>query len=407
MPTTPSADPSQKALLEDLKTLAQSDATTTGNQIAMLNEQIAKYQHGKDLFITRYNYWDQYVQAYMLERSFIDGKFQATPLVQADYDSFMNQTGRLFEATAALPLRLSPKRIAEFDAGDLTYVATNDEAVALTKEAASRADLVTGISSAFPNSWVTTSTLTPASTTLTIQRSSDASFPTNVRIILNGGGLSAICLVTAATFLSGPGGLGHESDPYVYRLTVTPQDVTFTNVPSGASVLASELFNNTERTNKTASIPSLQPVLNNLIAIYNARITAWKNLLQNQRNAIVTQTKEDLPDNTYISNQLQALNQLIAYLVTTDVSNSALTAMQNLNATRTSAAPARVAATLVRLQSGSSGGFDQRWNYSDRLYNLSDGSFATIKILTAQRDQLASQQSNSNARAAKFASENF
>lgn len=417
MPTTPAADPTQKALLTNLTTLAQTDAVTTGNQISMLNTQITNYQQGVTLFQTRYDYWDRFITDYANERRYLDGNYQATPLVVSDFTGFASQTGRLWNASAAEPGRFSPQRIAEFDGGDLTYDLNSDELIALAREATARDYLENGFSTPGLASGLTTEvTLSPGATTLVVSSTSAATIPVGNPILVIGSATAAIVWIDAAV-LSQTGGSVTDPEteittvtPYLYTLTVELRGQTFSSIPSGGTLVGTCAgFINSERTTKTSNNPVFQSVLNGLVSLYSGYVTAWKILLNSQHTSITNTVNEDQPDVTYVSNQLAALTQLNSYLNSTDVSDSGLAAIQTLNTARVSARTARLAYIANRMTQPlpDVSPYDQRYNYADRLYNTTDGAITTVNVLTTQRDSLSGQQVISNQRAATYASESF
>lgn len=405
MPTTPTADPTQKALLQQLQKLSQTDAVNSGNQITALNKQVSDYTNGKNLFQGRYDYWDLFITRYELERRNLDGQYVGAPLTAADFTQFLAQAGRLFNPALPTPARLAPVRIPEFDGGGLVYDLASDENDARTKETNAANLLKNGFSSpSFPTGFTTDTTLTPSSTTLDIENSSSAVIPTGVRIAVSGSGTAAICLVTGVT----PQPHVLITDPWIYTLNITVETGGFTPIATNAAVLNSlPGFTNAERTAKVASIPSRQGILNGMISSYSAAVTTWKNLLQNQRNAIVSMTTEDAPDTAYVANQLAALNQLIAYFPAVLVSDAALNANQTLNTSRGSAITARIPWIAARLSAAQTKAYDQRYTYADRVNNLTDGLTTTVNTLAAQATQVAAQQVTSNARAATYAGEIF
>lgn len=405
MPTTPAANPTQKALLDQLTEMAQTDAVNSGNQITYLNDQIAKFENSKTLFQDRYTYWNNFIEPYMLERKYLDGKYQASPLSaitapSGDWVDFLNKTGRLFNGNLSAPQKYQPVRIAEFDAGALTEDLSFSEAPHWDKEISKRSDLVDGFSTpAFPTGFNTLTTLTTSTTVLRVSRNSTDTFPLNTRFAVYGPSSSAVLTITASNQIT-------MASPFEYDLTVTVHTPSFTAIASGASVVnAVAGFNNTERTTKTAASAFRQSIFNGFLGEYTTAVTDWKANLQLQRDAILTQTTEDVPDTTYVANQLAALNQLIAYLPGMDVSDTGLAAIATLRGTRTSANAARIAWINSRLPASTAP--DNRWKYADRLVNLTDGAYATIDIFKKQRDSLVAQQAASNQRAATFAAESF
>jgi hypothetical protein len=400
MPQTPSANPNQKALLEQLKSLAQTDAVNSSNQITMLNTQISQFQEGQTLFQSRYDYWKKFVEDYELERRYLDGQRIASPLTTTDFTNFLAQTGRLFNASLPTPARLSPVRISEYDGGGLTYTAAEDEAPIFTRETQARTDLLSGFTTpTFPTGFVTDTPLSTATTVLRIRRSTATPIPTGVRFAVQGSVSSAVLFCTGVTQVT-------FTNPFEYDLNVIVQTPTFTTIGAGSSVLnAVTAFTNGERTAKVATVAARQSLLNGFISTYSGVITDWQNLLQTQRNAILAQTSEDAPDTAYVNTQAAQLTQTQNYFPAQDVSNAGLSAIATLNTNRTAARPTRIAWIQSRIAAVQ--GYDERYKYSDKLYNLSDGAIQAITSLTRQRDALVASQAQSNARAASLSSEIF
>lgn len=403
MPSTPAASSTQKALLEQLKDLAQTDAINSGNQITALNGSIAKFENGKILFQQRYTFWDKFITDYELERKYLDGQYIAVPIAIADFDSFLAQdpVGRLYNLSATAPTKFSPKRIEQFDGSPLVTDTAFREASLLDAETTTRQDLLNGfITASFPTGFTTTTILSPTSTTLGVSRSiAVGGFPIGVRFSVQGNSSSAILTITGATATS-------SFTPFTYTLNVKVESFSFSAISSGAIVLNNvTAFTNTERTSKVAAIPARQSLLNGFIDSYSTAITNWKNLLQLQKNAIVAQTNEDAPDTAYLTGQDAALTQLNNWLTNKPVSNDALSVLATLNTDRKSANTARVTGISSRIVSSKA--YDERYKYADRLYNLIDGAVTSIKLLTQQRNSSVDQQALSNTRAANYSKEAF
>lgn len=263
MPQTPSANPNQKALLEQLKSLAQTDALNSGNQITVLNQQITQFTEGQNLFQTRYDFWKKFIEDYELERRYLDGNSILNPLNVGDFNSFLGQTGRLFDGNLPTPARLAPVRIAEYDGGGLTYTASEDEATIFPRELQARTDLQSGFTSpTFPTGFSTDTVLTPTSTLLEIRRTSAATIPTGVRFVVQGGSSAAVLLCTGVTQLT-------FVNPFRYELNITVQTPSFTNIPVSSSVLNLVVpFTDAERSTKTATVAARQPILNGFVSTY-------------------------------------------------------------------------------------------------------------------------------------------
>lgn len=405
MPTQPPASGSQKELLTGFATLAQTDATSTGNQIAILDDQITRFTDGKNLFVDRYNFWDGYISPFGTERRYLDGVYQTNPLVQQDYDDFLNHTGRLFGPDTTVV------RIAEFDGGGATTVDPANEQAQLPNEAPIRTLLVNGFTTTgFPSGLTTQGPITPSSTTVDVQNSgqTQVSIPVGVFVIIETPSAACLARITSVTENQTPILTPNPPGPpiqtgtlYDYTLGLELHTTTFTSVATGASFTTSWAgFTDLERTHKTASILRYQPIMDDLITQYQAALAPWKTALDNQFNAISQQTAENAPDTAYLTAQAQARTDLTDYLTTTDISDLGLAVVTGLVTTRGAAIGPRV--TWISNRYVSSTAFDARYKYANQLYNYSDGSIYQLQQIQTQKAQLTVQQAASNARAASL-----
>jgi hypothetical protein len=409
MPTQPAASPSQTKLLTGFVTLAQTAAAATGNQMAVLGSQITTFQDGMNLFTSRYGFWDQYISQYQLESRYLNGTYLTSPIIQADFTNFLNNTGRLYTVGSQ-----DVTRIGEFDTTGATSTDETAETFVIPPEATARALLTSGFNDgSIPSGLFTDAAITPATTSVMVENAgqTQVTIPTGIRILISDGTSSCVALITAVQENDTP----HAGTPtvppasplpdtYTYTLTIEIQSQNFTTLASHATLLSSfGGFTNAERTSQTASLPQYQSILTSWISLYQTAITNWKTALDNQYTAIQGETSEDQPDTVYTTAQAAARTQLTNYLAHVDVSDSGFAPNISLASTRTSAIPTRISWILARLTATTS--YDNRYKYAQLLYQQSTGQASQLAKMNAQQTQLAGQQAASNAHAASLQQE--
>ncbi len=404
MPTPPTASTDQRVVIQDLALLARQAVTNITNQITAVDQQIAKLQEAQTLFQERYDFWEDFIGYYDRERLFLTGQILQNPVVQADFDAFLAQdpAGRLYNNAAPIPERFAPKRISQFDGTPLISSPTVSETIRWGREADLNDYFRNGFASAGPTGHTTNTVLTSTSTTLEVE-GSDTSPPYqvgSVLLILRAGVAGALVRILSVTPLGG-------SDPYQYGLGIellTP--VLSANCPVNSQVLLSWTgFTNTERSTKTASLSARQKLMDTMVASYAARVLeVEQNNLSPELVEVQSNSAEDQPDTVYNANLQGAITQIQSWYSTQDVSDAGLSGIAALNAQRVAAIPQRNSWILNRMESGTggSGAYDGRYNYANRLYNLTDGIIKTVEVLESQKQQLLDQQVLANERAALY-----
>lgn len=409
MPTSPSADPSQKDVLNQMVSLSQNSAVSTGNQIAVVDDQTTKFQDAQNLFQSRYDYWDKYITAYHQERKLLNGVFTLQPIVMQDFLDFLNTIGRLYQKSI-----LNPIRIAQFDqiGASPTGTEVENETLYLTRETKYRAYLQSGFTSpSLPTGFILDSGFSSISTTMTIRTSTSTqeSLAANGTVLVyDTSSPTAGVIVEYLTFKENVSGIS-PNQTYTYTLEGLKFTSVFTVIAAGSFVSSSgPVFSNSERTSKTTS-GAQQSRLNAYIEGYKYRgIQNWSDNLTAQVAQIAAEATagEDMPDTAYNTAIQNIQTALTTYLTTMDVSDSGLTTNQTSNATRTSANPARISWIDARLIQQTKA-YDERYNYANKIYNLSDGTYPLLQKFQGQKTQLASQQAASNYRASQLSAETF
>jgi len=397
MPIPPAPTPTQQTTIEGLVTLANTEATSVGNQIAVLDLSLASSQEAKTFYQGQYDFWHQYISAFELERRYLDGYYLTTPLVPADFTALQANSGRLFSTAQS-----DPVRIGEFDGAGGTAFDGTAEIPQYGPEADLRATLQFGfVGVTLPAGVETLTALTTASTTLDVQKLPGAGqvvIPLGKTVVLTilNAALIEITGVTETLVIPFP-------PTYAYTLNINILSLVGT-VGIGATFTPNFLgFSNAERTSMVAANPAYQGILTDLRAQYLVIVTAFRDALNQQGLAIAQQTSEDVPDTAYLAARTQAQTDLTNYLVTGLVSNAGLTVVQTVQGTRSTASGGRVTWIAGRISSSSA--YDERYTQTQRLHNRNDGSETFYQKTTAQKATLVAQQTACNARAANLAAD--
>lgn len=408
MPTSPSANPDEKQILTDLVNLSSNSAVASGNQMAVVSDQLARFQHAEDIFNKRYDYWNTYIEAYHLERKLLNGVFIVNPVTSTDYQDFLASKGRLYHAQI-----LNPIRIKEFDnvTGATDATEQNNELNFIAKEAQYRAALQTGFVGTAPlpfGSFFTVNNFSSGDLQVTIELSgfiqTTISAPGQL-LITNSLGTQTGVIVEYLTVT--------EEEPfpglYQYRLNGLKYPPGFTTIAAASDVASSgPVFTNGERTTKIALNPSLQSTLYAYIQAYEFKLSSWSQNLNQQLAAFAAQIAagEDAPDTAYQTSLQSSATTLQNLITAQDVSDSGLSSVSGLITLRSGQNPVRIQAIDARLIQQVKA-YDQRYQYADKLFNLGDGAVPLITKFQAQKAGLATQQAASNARAASLSGEVF
>lgn len=413
MPQTPSANPQQRQVLEDLTSLAQDDAVSTGNQVALLDSQIEKFNAALALFQERYAFWDNYIKAYEAERKLMNGVFTLNPIVQTDYQDFMNTRGRLYVSGS-----FRPNRIAQFDNVGFSPTGTEaeNELNILTEEAQYRNYLQNNFQNQNPlppvpggGTYELSAPFSPGSKELRVNTSNGNSvtFPTGPGQLLvyspsspTAGVIVEYLVCTPGPELLAPGTATFSGLKYTSDFTTISLNSPVSNTGPN--------FTDSERSSGIANSSANQSRLHAYIRAYAAQVQRWQSLVNQQVNQFVTEQNagEDEPDSNYIGTVQNLLADLNAFLASLDASDVGLALLQQYNEDRTSHIPGRIQYIDDRLIEQTRA-YDGRYRYADRLYNLADGAFVLIDKITKQKNQLIVRQAEANYRAAELSQEIF
>jgi hypothetical protein len=396
MPVQPTANPAQTQAIQGQANLASSSATSLGNQITVLGTSITSIQNAVDIFQARYNFWEQYITAYLTESRYLNGPYQTSPIVTSDFTNFLAHTGRLYSSAS-----LHPVRVAEFDNTGATSTDPANETVFIQGELSTRTSLLSGISGpAYPVGVYNTTTVTTGTTVITVENLAQTQLviPTGEVILEDA---FTACLLNVVSVIENHVGL-----VYTYTLNVTINTSGFGTVGINGDFLTSfPGFTNSERTTNIATDPRYQNFYNQGVSAYKSAVSSWQASLAQQIAVITGNTGEDAPDVAYINSLTSDNAQLLTYLTPTqiNVSDSGLAPVISIAAARTTAIPTRTTYISTRLVSA--GSYDSRYKYGDKLYNLVDGQIMMLSTLQGQQAQLATQQTTSTARAASLQAE--
>jgi len=404
MPVQPPATPAQQQAVQGQASLASSGATNIGNQINVVNSSIDSITNVKNLFESRYSFWDGYIGAYFTEKKYLNGVYQTNPVNSTDFTNLLNKTGRLYSSSDPKPIR-----IPEFDQNGATSTDSSNELAYLPPESTARNRLTSGFSGPTFPSCLTTTAVTSGTTTVQVENAGKTQMviPIGIEIIIQSAStacwgtlISAHEVVTSSTPPAPP------STTYYYILTIDIKTTSFGTVNAGATILSSfPGFNNTERTSNTPTQSRYQPIYNNWVSLYKTAVTNWKDNLSQQLTTINGNTAEDQPDVTYVQGLSQAVTTLTNYIapIQINVSDGGLAPISSLASTRNSSIPARLSYITTRMAETSS--YNNRYKYADRLYNQIDGQITMLTSLQNQKAQLAVQQTAANARMAALQAE--
>lgn len=326
-------------------------------------------------FFDYYN--DDIIGPYDAERKALDGNYIASPVVEAD---ITNPASLIASRTTPSLPDTDIIRIAEFDGGPLVVDADN-ESQHISDQADAEDALVNGFAGTSPT--VTATSLTnsafgPTDTTLDVE---DATGPMSfavgdVFVIHDGGTNAAILKVTNVTDNAG-------GDP-PYDLTL---EVEVLVAPAGTIAIGSDIidsftgFNNTERTNKVASLSELQPVMDALISNLEGLINNRILRLDDQLTALAAQqdpdaTAEIATAQTDVNTSKTFINN---YLLTTDISDTGISSLSTERGTRSSQVSTRIAQIINNYTGQTENYYDKRYQFANDRGNTSRGTLRIQK----------------------------
>ncbi len=331
-------------------------------------------------FFDYYN--DDIIGNYDDEREAIGGDYIAAPITEADVEGPANIDGSV-RTTPTMPVT-DITRVDEFDGTPIINTTTNEQ-VAITGQIPYEGYLTLTPPSPTVNATTkTTTALTSGSTTLGI---TDAATPITFSIgdyfVVTNLTTSAFVKVTSAT----PGGGG---PPYTYTLGIQVIVPPAATIASTSDVQVFTPFTNTERTNKVAAAAYLQNIMDNWIAGIQAQVTLRIARLTTQIAALTGQSDPDATSqtSTALSNAQTSSSYLTTYLVTTLITDAALTVLAAERVARSAFLTTRLAQIAANYTGQSENYYDRRYSVANDRGNTSRGTLRLQKATEASSTTL-------------------
>lgn len=354
---------------------AKAAAETFTAQIAAQNARAAELAKVDSAFGKFFSYYNSdIIGRYDAERKAINGTYIVNPITESDIQNVGSLGGgRLQPSLPATDII----RVSEFDGGG-TAVDQANELQFILDQAQSENVLVNGYGGVAPSgTTVTASAITPSSTTLQLTNPTSSYSITPGTVLIVSSGLD-FAVVRFDTFVMQGTPV---PPPYIANCNITLLVAPSGTISSGASLTAFSGFNNTERTNKTASNPQLQSLMNYLILDLQTRINGRIGVLNTQLTEIAANQDPD-----GVANLSQATtdvttskNFLTNYLISTNISNSGLGTLAAERAQRTTQANTRVAQIVSAYTGQTLNYYNERYNSANNRGNTSRGSLRLQK----------------------------
>lgn len=370
--------------------LNPNDTEVINGRKKELSDQITGSQKGKEQIQTKsipnnekkettnkklFDYYDSIVSSYEKEIKPIKGTYIISPILEQDILNRSTFTGRLYDTSGAQDVI----KVPEFTGGN-TATASDYENLKFPLYSPPITRLTHGLETTCTYNNSAETTITPTSSSFRVNSISGLS--TGKEVIIEKTGESFIANVTN---LVPYGSMGVHTVNFTF---VTP---IANNVATGASVKGAWTgYTNTERTTKVS--PLYQTVMNYYISKINEVLSAHIAFLNTQKLAIFSNQDDSLDPNikTNITNRV---NQYITYRSTTDISDTGISTLTNLNSTRQPEAAARA----IAANTAKSKYYDKRYFWAvERCGN--EGTLTTRKGLQDSITRLDSSIATNQAK---------
>lgn len=337
--------------------------------------EIDRAQKVDQAFAGLFNHYDGIIKAYDDERKAINGEFVISPIVEADIQGAADNppSGRLLPNPPISDL----VRIVEFDAAGYAGYDGNNELANILAQALIESTLTSGTPGTSPSLGLgaaTSTALSPISDTLTVTATSGLAFSTGDVFIVYGAGDAAIVEVLNATSHTPPA-IGYDLD---IKLLLAPDAI----IGAGASMLASFFgFNNTERTNKTASDFRLQPIMNKLINQLIDVLNNRKNRNLEQLAAIQDNEDDDgIAELGIAQTEAETTRDFITnYLISVNISDAGINTLIAERGTRTSFLNTRISQILNNYTNQTEDYYESRYQQANHRGNTQRGTLRMLK----------------------------
>lgn len=370
----PVLTPDEIAQMQKEATKAQAAAQTFTAQIAAQTARAAELAKVDSAFAKFFSYYNtDIIGHYDAEKKAINGIYITNPITEADIQNVGSLGGGRLQPS--LPTT-DIIRVVEFDGGG-TSTDVGNELQYILDQATQENVLVNGYGGTAPAMTVqTTTSISSSSTTLSLSDTSMYSITPGTVLIVSS--LSDFAVVQIDTFVMQ---VSPAPPPYIANCNITILVPPSGTIPAGQSLTAFTGFNNTERTNKTASNPQLQGLMNYLIAQLQAKINSRISVLNTQLTEISANQDPDataaLAQATTDVNTSKTF--LTNYLVSTNISNSGLGTLSTERGTRTTQANSRVSAINAAYTGQSKNYYNERYSAANNRGNTSRGSLRLQK----------------------------
>jgi hypothetical protein len=169
--------------------------------------------------------------------------------------------------------------------------------------------------------------------------------------------------------------------PYALELTIELIVPPTATIPAGANLDSFTGFSNLERTSKTASDPDFQSLMDYLIGELEDRINDRISRLNEQLTAHGINEDPDAVAalTTATNNVNNSKNFLTNYLLTTDISNTGLSALSTERGTRSAEITARLAAIIAAYTGQTENYYEMRYQTANNRGNTQRGTLRALE----------------------------
>ena len=372
----PTPTPSQTQALQ--AEIAGNNAQTTAllDSVPLQDPIIAQKQEVDDAFKALFAYYnDKIIGKYDAERKSINGTYVTAPVTEADIIGVGSNppSGRLVPNNPIFDI----VRIPQFDAGGYDGTVTNTEQNHIADQADAEDVLVNGYGpGTYPMTLLTTTALTPTSTTLSLQDTIMIAPIANgtVIVVVGTGDLAVVKVVSSSVPVGTP-------PPYKLDLVIEVIVPPTATIPIGATLDSFEGFTNLERTNKLAADPDYQPLMDYLIQQLEDRINDRISRLNEQLSALSTNEDPDAVAaiTTATNNVNNSKTFLTNYLLTTDISDIGIASLASERSTRSGQLTARLAQIMAAYTDQTENYYEMRYQTANNRGNTQRGTLRALE----------------------------
>lgn len=407
---------------EKFEKLSKANALSSG--VKAQEQIIIKKQNVDNVFKKQFDYYNEIIQCYDIEKKSINGAYPINVVTEADLQSAaaIPPSGRLLNTPHSTDILRLPEA---FDNATLSST-TDNELNYITKQ-----NVITSLLTSGPrynngtqptttNSLHTTTQITSSSTQVTFTTNSPTEFPnfaigncfllkdnTNQTLIQitnvqqtqptlgsctggtpPGATTESVCLAN--------GGTWNQPSNYQAILTFSFMEGTNTTIQSNATIDKNWAgFQNSDRIAKSDSTNGYNHLLNNLITNLQSNINNRLAKLNVQKTNNTNNNDPDKATNT-LSNIQSSIDFLTNYLVNTEIGSNDQGSIKGLNSlvaeasSRYTIATSRISEISSSYTTHSTNFFDKRYSLANNRANGSFGSIREVSIAQSTKDTMQS-----------------